>query len=85
MNGSGGEYQRLFEHLREAAKCGDQLTAMPITQVDALIDGLPAGSADEEAVMEWDLQCPGSFLAGCRMAGRGGWLRSAASGVPAVD
>lgn len=35
------KYQRLFEHLRAAADRGDQIIAMPIAEVDALIDGLP--------------------------------------------
>ncbi len=35
------KYQRLFEHLRDAADGGEQMIALPIAEVDALIDGLP--------------------------------------------
>jgi hypothetical protein len=35
------KYQRLFQHLRDAAERGEQLVALPIAEVDALIDGLP--------------------------------------------
>ncbi len=35
------KYRRLFEHLRNAAEGGEQVLAMPIAEVDALVDGLP--------------------------------------------
>jgi hypothetical protein len=35
------KYQRLYEHLRGAAGRGEQMIAMPIGEVDALVDGLP--------------------------------------------
>ncbi len=37
----GEKYKRLYEHLLAAAERGDQTIAMPIAEVDALIDGLP--------------------------------------------
>lgn len=38
------KYQRLFEHLRNAGERGDDLFAMPIAEVDALVDGLPSAA-----------------------------------------
>ncbi len=42
------KYQRLFEHLRDAAQQGEKLYAMPIAEVDALTDGLPPAALTEK-------------------------------------
>lgn len=61
------KYQRLVEHLQSAAGRGEQVLAMPIAEVDALIDGLPPAALTKK---QW---WSGSTSAQARAWQSAGW------------
>lgn len=61
------KYQRLFEHLQGAAERGDRILAMPIAEVDALVDGLPPAALTKK---QW---WSGSTSAQARAWQAAGW------------